>query len=63
MHLSTTVTGCHFTLILLLIQAQPLILTLIPTLDPVHTIPVRNETVTKLLRLGLAFTRYQYEKA
>ena len=32
-------------------------------LDSVHTIPVRNETVTKLLRLGLAFTRYQYEKA
>ena len=32
-------------------------------LDPVHNIPVRNDTVTKSLRLGLAFTRYRYEKA
>ena len=36
---------------------------LTPDKDPVHTIPVRNETVTKKLRLGLLFTRYCYEKA
>lgn len=29
-------------------------------LDPVHKIPARNETVTKLLRLGLVFTRYEH---
>lgn len=30
--------------------------------DPVHTILIRVETVPKLLRLGLVFTRYRHEK-
>lgn len=30
--------------------------------NPVHTMPVRNETVTKLLRLGIALTRYEHGK-
>ena len=30
--------------------------------DPVHTIPVEFENGTKFLRLGVAFTRWRYEK-
>ena len=35
---------------------------ILPNLEPVYTMPVRNETVTKSLRLGLAFTRYRCEE-